>query len=412
MSDEHNYHNPYVSFNSDGMSYQGDSHLVIPKRTSMTYHDATHEYMRKYHDYFFTSRQWCGAVPGSILPGSPSIHFAIHLYWKLWHTYKFGIDQVPSTFEVWMGTLEKLYVQTIAAVSEELEALDNIQNEFVGSLEEQPMDSENHFSFTVPLTEACRPLTEELHNLTPVHCWFESEGKTYSKPEEVPVGQVATAHLALVGGNPPKRKRKKRRAGDSRMLAGKQLGQINRWVPFDRHITVTLRYNNVLTTDGSGTLAAKFALRNLLACFNGSGAAVNAADFSALFDQVRIELVIIQCEPAPNGPAKGSIVVAVDQDAQSSSPTPNYANILNYGGYNMYDVGKQFEIRVKVPRLMSSFNNTVDPPTGITAYKGGWVDAATVDAPGYIFLGGVNLGNSVQLESFVLTYITSFRFRR
>ena len=209
-----------------------------------------------------------------------------------------------------------------------------------------------------------------------------------------------------------RRKKKNRRgAGGSSLNYGKQLGQINRVARLDAPITTTLRFNASLITDGVGVLAARFSLRNPLRAFNGSGAYVNAVDYGALYDQYKVTAFCFQFEPAPNGPPKGGVVIAYDYDSNDTT-TPNYANIVNYGAYRIFNVGQQFETATKLPVLTSAFDTSTDPPTAITVHRGGWIDAATPAVCGNMFIGGTNLGNSITLGTFVLTLRVRWRFRR
>jgi hypothetical protein len=218
----------------------------------------------------------------------------------------------------------------------------------------------------------------------------------------------------LVGGSPPKKKyppKKKKEKNKSTLplITSTQLGQINRVVPYDRPIETTLRFNGALITDGSGLLSGRFSLRNPLRAFNGSGSYVNAVDFASLFDQYKVIWFLLQVEPT--GATKGPIVTSFDYDSPDTS-TPNYANIVNYGGYRIFASDRQYEIGSKIPNITSGFDTSTDPPTALVVHQGGWIDAATPAAPGNMFIGGQNLGNSVTIANFVATMRILWRFRR
>jgi hypothetical protein len=229
-------------------------------------------------------------------------------------------------------------------------------------------------------------------------------------------GTITQGYSTLLNGG-AKKKQIKRRKGRGRprrmpMIRNVQLGQINKMNGLDRPIVTTLRYNASLITDGSGTLSARFSLRNPLTAFNGSGPYVSAVDYATLYDQYKIKAFCFQFQPAATGPSKGGVVLSYDYDSLDSAGTPNYANILNYGRYANFAVNMQFESSTRVPNITSAINTSTDPPTALIVHQGGWIDAATPAAPGHMYIGGINLGNSVTLGTFVLTLRTAWRFRR
>jgi hypothetical protein len=250
--------------------------------------------------------------------------------------------------------------------------------------------------------------------------WYINGTKPYDTIPPTMFGGVYQTMIPLPGGvrTRGRIRRKPANAGGARRRQRQpisqlvQLGQINQHVRVDPPITTTLRYNGVLTTDGAGTLSARFSLRNPLQAFNGSGSYVNATDYASIYDMYRVDRFTIQMEPLPTGPVKGGFVIAADFDANNSTAVPNYANILNYAKYATGNIGLQAQFSTRVPKLMSSVDTSTDPPTTITVHQGGWMDAATPAAVGHVYIGGINLGASVSLCTFVLTMTIKWKFRR
>jgi len=224
-------------------------------------------------------------------------------------------------------------------------------------------------------------------------------------------------HPTLLGGGKRKGKKKtnkKRRNGTS-MVSCRQEGSINTWVRSDPVVKTTMRYNGILTADGSGVIQARFSLRNPTRAQNGAGSYTGAAQFGVIYDEYKVTRFVFQYEPlvAVGTNALGPLYCAFDYDSTDQS-NQSLTNISEYGNYGNFDSRKAFEITSKIPALTSgeAFDINGDSDAAVPIHRGGYMDFADPPINGCMFIAGDNFPASAPIGRVVCTMHILLRRRR
>jgi len=166
---------------------------------------------------------------------------------------------------------------------------------------------------------------------------------------------------SLIGGGREKYKGKKkkykggkRRKGNQQsMVVGTQLGVRNPKNMLNNNPVVQdyWRYEEILSTDGSGSLSVFLSLRNPLTAINGAGVYARAQDFAKLYDEYKVLSVGITVDFLLLNPSQGDCFIATDYD---TIPSGSYsvADLRDNQYLKIFSGTNQISYMTKVPTLV------------------------------------------------------------
>lgn len=130
-------------------------------------------------------------------------------------------------------------------------------------------------------------------------------------------------------------------------------------------------------------------------------------DFTALFDQYRIEKIICEAIPSTDTPNGVAMIVAPDYD---DATAPTYAGLLQYSSAVRVPFGKQWTVVVNRPGVdVNAFATGSASRAGVNL-RSPWLDCGATDIQHYgLKVSMPPTPSGVRTYNFQFSYVATFR---